>query len=112
MIHAGMSQNIHQRSGGAGFLIARAEYQTTDTAMNNRSGTHNAGLQRDIEGGVQQAVIFQNFAAFTQRHHLRVRGWIVLSYRPVPAFADRFIALHQYRPDRNFALLARPPRQL
>ena len=112
MIHPRVPQHIQQRTGRAGFNIFRAVDQAGNAAVNHGAGAHDARLQRDIERGIQQAIVIQHFAALAQRHDLRVCGGIALANWPVPALAYDFISLHQHGSDRHLTLLPGTLRQL
>ena len=60
-----MMQNIHQRTGSAGFSIARAEHHMADTAVYHRTSAHDARLKGHIQRRVNQTIILQDEAALT-----------------------------------------------
>jgi len=73
--------------------------------MHHRPCAHDARLQRDIERGIQQAIVLQHQAALAQGHNLGVSRRIVSANRAVPPFAYRLIIVYQHSAYRHFALL-------
>jgi len=73
--------------------------------VHHRPGTHDTGLKRDIQRGVEQAVILQNLPPLAYRHNLGMSGRVMVTNRPIPAFTYHLIVMNQYRAHRHFTFL-------
>jgi len=100
-----MAEHVHQRTRRAGFFIPRAKNQGSDSAMYHRPRTHHAGLQRDVQGGIEQAIVLQHQSALAKRHNFGVRGRIVAANRTVPAFPNHLVVINQHGTYGHFALI-------
>ena len=83
----------------------------TDPAVDEGAGTHAAGLQRHIEGGVEQAIVFKLLARFPKRHHLGMGTGVVLADGAIPPLCHYLVPQHQHGTDRDLAYPLRPGRQ-
>jgi len=72
--------------------------------VDHRAGTHDAGLEGDIQRGIQQAVVLQHQPTLAQGHDFGVSGGIVTANRAVPAFANHLIIVYQHGANGHFAL--------
>jgi len=105
VVHARVTQHVHQRTGRTGFFIPRPENQRPDPAVHHRAGAHHARLQRHIQRGIKQAIVLQHQTALAKRHDFGMRSRIVATNRPVPPFANHLIVMNQHRAHGHFALV-------
>ena len=91
---------------------ASTEHETTDARVDHRPGAHGAGLEGDVQRGVEQPVARERLPGRPQRDHLGVRARIVRAYRLVPAFGDYRAVVDDDRAHGYFPSRLRLPRQL
>src|SRR5487761_1013256 len=83
MVHPRMIEHREARTHRAPFGIVRAIDKTRDTGLEDRAGTHGAGLDRYIESCTQQAVIADRRRSGPERHHFRVGRGIAIGNRAI-----------------------------
>ena len=71
----GWLMHLHDAADGSGLGIARTEDQASDARMDDGSGAHRAGLQRDVELAAAEPVVAQRARGLAQGLDLGVRAW-------------------------------------
>src|SRR5438105_1183029 len=112
VIQAFLFEKIDGAARGAGFGIGRAKDHAPDPGVEHGADAHRAGLERDIQGGAEQAIVLHFARRGAHGLHLGVRGRVGGADRPVPAFADDLLVEHDYGADRHLALALRALREL
>lgn len=102
MIKAIGLQHIQYRSGTAGFRIHGTDDHFGDPRLNNRSGTHRAGLQRHVHRTVLQAPVPDHFAGLVHRNNFRMGKGIFFQIPFVIAPADNLIFIDNDTADGHF----------
>jgi putative ABC transport system permease protein len=78
--------------------VARAEHQTPDPGMDQRSGTHGTRLERNVQSRAGEAVVPRRFAGGAKREHLRVGCWIRRCNRRIGRLGEKLARfVHQHR---------------
>lgn len=95
---------IVKRSHGPRPRIVRAEDQFLHSCLQERSGAHGAGLQRDVESTSVQAPRAENRRCPPERHQLRVSEGIGLGHATIPSLRDDISAPDDHGTHRNIPL--------
>src|ERR1700682_6657298 len=88
MVEASLGKQIDDAAAGSRLRIAGAEHEPPDACMQNRSRTHRARLERDIQVAVRPGVIVERSRRLAQRGDLGVRSRIVGGDRRVARAPD------------------------
>lgn len=102
MIQGRMLYDIEHTARRSGSRIGRRKNQAPDARVDHRARAHRAGLQRDVQGRIEQAVAAQRVRARPQRNHLSMRGGIALADRTIPALGNDRPGMDQDGTDRHF----------
>jgi peroxiredoxin len=92
--------------------VARAEDQPPHARVHQRARAHHARLERDIQGGVLQAVVAGRRRGLAERRHLGMGGGIAAGNGTVGAAPEHGVIRHQQRAHGHFAGAGRRPRHL
>src|SRR6266536_4177464 len=111
MVHPGMLKHDERAAHRSGLEVARTEDEPPDARMNDCTGTHCAGLQRDVKLAAVQPVVAQRACGVAHGHNLGVRCRIVCGDWLVPPAADDFAFVHYERADGDLACELGPLRQ-
>ena len=103
VIESALSWNIKDRSASTGFWIPRSEYKPRNARLHDRSGTHRARLQRDIERRLGEPPCPQPFGSFSDHDHFRMRCRILRNLPVVVSGRDDFVVVHEDCADRDFS---------
>ena len=85
MVQPGMVEHLHDAADGSGLGVARAEDEPRNARMDDGSGAHGAGLQRDVELAAAEPVVAQRARGLAQGHDLRVGRGVAGGDHLVPA---------------------------
>ncbi len=109
MVQPGILAQLIQRPHRPGFGIRAAIDQPGDAGVDDRSGTHRAWLQRDIQRAIEQPPVADRLAGQSQGNDLGVGGWIVIGFTAIVPLADDSAAgvMHDHAADRDFAKVMR-----
>ena len=91
------------------FRIVGAINQPLQASVDQRSGTHRAGLNRGKELAVFQPMIADQGGRVSQGNDLGVRGWVAIAQIPVPASTHHLAMANHHRTDRHLAHLQASP---
>jgi len=105
MIQSRVGAELIERPHSAGFRIIAPIDQPWDAGVHDCPGTHRAGLERDVEGAIQQPPMAEGRAGFAHRDDLGVCGRVVIGLAPVGASPDDSAGriVNDHATDRNFA---------
>ena len=101
MIEAAEPAAAHQR-GRPDLRVRGAIDQAGDARLDHRPETHQAGLERDVEGGAGQPVVPGAARGPAQGHDLGVGGRVAAADRPVGARPEQPPLGHHHGADRDF----------
>jgi hypothetical protein len=104
--------NIKDAAGRARARVRGTAHQAPDARVDHGPGAHGAGLEGDVQRGVEEPVARERLPGRPQRDHLGVRARIVRAYRLVPAFGDYRAVVDDDRAHGYFPSRLRLPRQL
>src|SRR4051812_8330189 len=93
----------------AGPRLSRAVGDRTNACMNDRTHTHEAGLDRDHEGGAGEAVIACPAGTFADSHDFRMSGRIPGTDGLIEAAADHLVTERDDRTNRHFTTFSSQP---
>jgi len=89
---------------GSPLRVGGTEGDPADPGMNNGPHAHYAGLQRDVEGGLRQAIVPQDLGGGADGQDLCMGGRILETQRPVVRPADGFFPDCHYGADGDLTL--------
>jgi hypothetical protein len=87
----------------AGLRIARSVHQAGKTCLQNGTGTHRTGFERDEQFAPGQSIVAQIARRVTQGRDLCMRRRIVVADRRIEAAPNDAPRLHDDRADRHLA---------
>ncbi len=87
----------------AAFGIVGGVYEAGDTRLNHGAGTHGAGLQRNVKGGIGQSVIAYELRSFANDDNLRVSRGIIIADRTIAGARKNGFILDEECANGNFA---------
>src|SRR5437763_286036 len=90
--------------------VGGAVIEPPDTRERDRRRAHGAGLERDVEIALEEALAAQRLRRAADGHHLGVRGRIALGKRAIAGLRDHLAIAHQDAADRHLAGLRRDAR--
>lgn len=102
MIEARMIEHMQDRTGCPGFWIACGVDQAVQAGMNHCAGAHGAGLKRDVELAVSQAIIAERLCRGAQGDDLGMSGWVEIAQDSVLSARDDFAVVNDYGSDGDF----------
>jgi hypothetical protein len=107
MVEFGGGEDCKAGTESAAFGIVGSVDKSGDSSLNNGAGAHGAGLERHVEGTIDEAVVTYPFRALANGDNLGMRRGIVIADRTIAgARKDHFI-LDQDRANRNFTSFCR-----
>ena len=101
-----------KRSAGAGFRIERAEDQSRNPRLHDRSRAHRAWFQCDVETSPFEPPVADGNRRSCDRQHFSVGKRIAPAVSLVAAGSDQFAVADEDRADRSFLSGERLFRQL
>jgi hypothetical protein len=87
---------------GATFGIVGAVDELWDAGLDDGAGAHGAGLEGDIESGVNKAVVAENACGFAQDDDFSVRGGIIVANGAIAGAREVRIIVNQHSADGDF----------
>ena len=103
VVQTRVAKQIHHRTRSAGFGFRRAKHHPAHAGVEQRAAAHGAGLQRDIQRAVAQAVIAHGAGTCAQRVHFGMGGGVEAGQRRVAAGGDHLARAHQHCAHGHFA---------
>jgi hypothetical protein len=88
---------------GSGFWVLGAVDQSADSCVGDGPGAHGTGFHRYVEIAIQQTVVSDNMARFSQGLNFGVRRWIVTGDRAIASASHDLAVPHDDGAYRNFA---------
>ena len=110
MIERGMAEYFKARMHGAALRIVAAIDEAGDSRLNHRSGTHRARLDRNVNSGAIQAIIFDAFGRRPQGHDLCMGAGIASGNGAVASARQGAIPKDDYAPHGHLAFFSRGSR--
>ena len=105
--HAGIAQDVAERSGGTGLRVPGAEDDTINACRENSTRAHRAGFQGDDERAARQAPGTSDATSLTERDDFGVTCGIVVRLAAVPSAADDpAVVVEDDSPDGDISRLA------
>jgi len=105
VVQAGMIQNLEYGVNRTRFRIVGAINQPLQASVDQRTGTHRAGLNRGKQHAVLQTMITNRGSSFSQGNDLGMCGWIAITQIPVPASTHDVAMANHHGTDRHLAHL-------
>ena len=90
---------------GNSFWIGRGNHQTFNSRMNQGTGAHRTGFQRNVQRGAGKAVILLCLTSGSHGHDFRVRSRIVCAHRLVISFGKQPAFENHHGADRDLPCL-------
>lgn len=110
MIEPGIVRDLVERVAGAPLGITRAIDDCREAGLDDRSGAHRAGLQRDIQRTVEQAPGLERLGGLRDGDHFRMRGGIVERFALIESFSDHTMFMDDDRAHRDLGAVKGPLR--
>ncbi len=103
MIEPGQCKGIEHAARSAGARIPGAEHDAAHTRVHDGGRAHQAGLERDVQDRIVEAVAVQGTGCAAQRLDFGMGGRVAAADRPVCARPDDALIVYQHRADRHLA---------
>lgn len=94
-------EQIDPPSRRAALRIRAAENDALRTAVDDRTGTHRAGLLGDVEGAFFQPPVAEAVLGGGEGEHFRVGGGVLQRFHLIPGTGDDFPFPHDHAADRD-----------
>ena len=105
MVELGVVEDAEDRAAGAGLGVGCGVDQAADAGVEDGSGAHCAGLERDVEGAAfGEAIIFQRAGGCAESDDLGVGGGVVIAQDTVLAAGDDLAVEDEDGADGDFAV--------
>ena len=88
---------------GATLGIVGAVDESRDASLNDRTGAHGAGLERDVKSGVGKAVVAEDSRGLAQDDDFGMRGGVIVAYGAIAGAREVRIVANEHRADGDFA---------
>jgi len=105
VIKTGIVGEVVQRAGRAPLGVVAAEDDAGDAGQDDGPHAHGAGLQRDIEGTVQEPPGTKFPGGFSDGDHLGMGGRVLSRLAQVVAAGDDAAVAHDHAADRHLVLV-------
>ncbi len=102
-------QQAEARAHRAAFRVVGTVHEPLDPRLQDCSGAHCAGLNRDVEGCRTQAMVAESLGRCAQRNDLGVRRWVAVGNRAVPAAGHHLSFGHDHCAHGHFSGTPGPP---
>src|SRR5271157_1131274 len=103
VVELGMVEHLQHGMHRSGLGVFRAIDQAPDSRVRDGAGAHGAGLDSHVEIAIEQTIVAEGFSSFAQGEYFGVPCRIVGCERAVESAAYESSAVHDDRPDGNFA---------
>src|SRR5271157_3683893 len=103
VVELGMVEHLQHGMHRSGLGVFRAIDQAPDSRVRDGTGAHGAGLDSHVEIAIEQAIVADGPPRFSKCKYFGVRCRIVGCERAVESAAYESSAVHDDRPDGNFA---------
>jgi hypothetical protein len=107
MVEPPVFKDAVQRMDAAPFRVVGAEDDRCEPGMDDSAGAHDAGFQRDVQGGADEAVVPHPLRRPPYGKDLRVGSRVARGGRPVVGRGDDVPSPDDERADGHFTLPAR-----
>jgi hypothetical protein len=110
VVELGVVHDAEDGTAGSRFGVGRGVDEAGDAGVEDGSGTHGAGFERDVEGAafvvfVEQAIVFEGSAGLADGDYFGVGGGVVIAEDSVLAAGNDFAAVDDDGADGDFARL-------
>jgi hypothetical protein len=103
MVEARIGKDFEARADGAALGVVGAVDKARDAGLNDRTGTHAAGLNGNVERGVCEAIVAEESCGFTKHDDFGVGGWVVVADGAVTGTGENLSLVNQDGSDGHFA---------
>jgi hypothetical protein len=110
MIDRGMVEDAEAGPDCATLGFVAPIHYAKNPGLDDCAGAHGAGLNRDVQGGSEDAVIPDGLGCRAQRQDFSVRCRVARRNRAIASTGEDALAEHNDRTHRHFALFGRGTR--
>ena len=103
MIQSGVCKNLETGADGPALWVVCAIDEARDAGLDDGSGTHAAGLQRDVESCVCHAVIAEEASSFPDHDDFGMGRGVAGANRAVAGAGENFAVVNDQGANRDFA---------
>ena len=103
MIEPGIGKDFKAGADGAALGVVGAVDETRDARLNDRAGTHAAGLDGDVERRVREAIVAEESCGFTKHDDFSVGGGVIVTDSAIAGTRENLSVVNQDGPDGHFA---------
>jgi hypothetical protein len=102
VIEAIFGKEVNHATRRAGLGVAGTKDYAPDTRVQDRTHTHDAGLQGYVESAAWQPVVAQEPGGIAQSHHFGMCGRVMAADRLIEPSPDNVALPYHHGTDRNF----------
>jgi hypothetical protein len=103
MVEARMGEDFETGADGAAFGIVGAVDEARDTGLDDGAGAHAAGLDGDVERGVDETVVAEKTRGFAQCDNFGVGGGVAIADGAVARTRQDLAFMDEHSADGDFA---------
>ena len=104
VVEARVGAHVVESGGGTGLRVSRTEDKTADAGIQQRPGTHHAGLQGDHQSAVVETPASESSRGVAQCKHLGVRSGITGLFAFVVARGNHLAVVQHNGSDGNVTM--------
>ena len=103
VVEARIGKDFKAGADGAALGIVGAVDEARDAGLNDRAGTHAAGLDSDVERGAREALVAEEACGFPKDDDFSVGSWVVVANGAVAGTRENLSVVNQNGSDGHFA---------
>lgn len=107
VVQLGAGEELEAGTKGAAFGVIGGVDEAGNARLDDRTGTHGAGLEGDVENGASKAMVAEEARGFPKDDDFGVRGRIVIANRAIARAHENGIVVDEYGADGDFAGVGR-----
>jgi NADH-quinone oxidoreductase subunit I len=105
-----VGEDFEAGANGAAFGIVGAVDEARDAGLDNGAGAHAAGLDGDVERGINEAVVAEKAGGFAKGDYFCVSGGVAVADSAVVRTRQNLAVVDEHSADGDFASLGRRTR--
>jgi hypothetical protein len=103
VVEARVGKNFKAGSDRAALWVVDTVDKSRDAGLDNCSGAHGAGLDGDVQRGVNEAIVAKQVRGFAKNDHFCMGRWVAIANRAVAGAGEDLAIVDEDGTNGNFA---------